>query len=239
MTDLSGQVACIAAPASARQALSMADTNWFQRVVKENRFVVSGPLVGRITSRWISVLAYPLRDEAGQVSGTIAVGVDLVAFHTEIHGTTLPPQTVLGIVDGKGIVVASSVEPQLWVGKDLGGTALVRAMTTQSREQAILRGPDGVERVYGLTPLPAPIGMCSPAFRRKWCSRACRSWRCVMALRSSPPRRWRLASHCTWPAGSPRPSTPSPKRRGRFPRPDRRPRGGKRRSRSGRGRGKL
>jgi len=49
----------------------MTDTEWFGRVMTENRFVASKPFRGRITGLLVSVLAYPLRDGAGAPIGVV------------------------------------------------------------------------------------------------------------------------------------------------------------------------
>jgi diguanylate cyclase (GGDEF)-like protein len=150
----SGNVICSAVPQPAGKPVSFARTEWFRRAMSENRLVLGKPFVGPITGKWVSVLAFPLHDAHGTISGLLALPIDLVSFTPIVRNATLPTGTIIGIMDSAGTVIARSLEPEKWVGKNIRGTPIVEAVLVRKIGQVESTGVDHVTRLYGFTTIP-------------------------------------------------------------------------------------
>ncbi len=151
VANLAGQVICSAAPQPGRQAVSVAETRWFQRVVQSDASVVGEPVISPITGQWVSMLAYPLHDDREQLAGVLGVGIDLVGYRFLPGDSSLPDGAVITLVDADGTIVARSHDPEQWVGRSARGAEIVDRVLAQAEGVAQARGADGVERVYGYT----------------------------------------------------------------------------------------
>lgn len=155
VVDLSGHVIQSALPQPANAFVSVAATQWFQTARRTGQFVVGEPFIGPITHKWISMLAYPIRDDAGRLLGMLALSIDLLQFRREIAGVDTPELVVTTIVDENGVVIArSSDDGSLWVGRRMKGRAIVDDILSRRSGQARTPGLDGVDRVYGFTTIP-------------------------------------------------------------------------------------
>ena len=121
-----GRAVCSAVPLPPQGAPDMTDTEWFGRVMTENRFVASKPFRGRITGLLVSVLAYPLRDGAGAPIGVVTQPIELAQLRPVHDLEQLPPATAVTIVDRNGMVIARQPEAG-WAGRNVSGDKLVAA----------------------------------------------------------------------------------------------------------------
>ena len=146
-----GRAVCSAAPLPPDGAPDMTDTEWFRRVMAENRFVASKPFRGRITGLLVSVLAYPLRDDAGAPIGVVTQPIELARLEPVRGIAELPPGTAVTIVDREGIVVARQPGADR-AGQDLSGDEVVRAALAERGSGVIRAGPGEV--VYAARAIP-------------------------------------------------------------------------------------
>ena len=121
-----GRAVCSAAPLPPGGAPDVSDTGWFRRVMAENGFVASKPFRGRITGLLVSVLAYPLHDDAGALVGVVTQPIELARLRPAHGMAQLPEGTAVTIVDREGMAIARQPETD-WAGRDLAGDAVVRA----------------------------------------------------------------------------------------------------------------
>ncbi len=145
--DAEGNSVCstIQAPSGAR--LNIGNPAWLQNLKANNNLSVSGPQTGIYSGRWIIVVAYPIRDDSGAVTGAAQVVLDLDAFQPVVRAA-LPAGGVVGLMDGKGVVIARSGPTPVAVGRDISGTDIGRSILTRKQASEILVGNDGVERYY-------------------------------------------------------------------------------------------
>lgn len=149
VADPSGRIVCSALPQPGGKPVSAADRQWFQTVMRTGQFTVGEVMVGRITGRWVSVLAYPIRDSGGRIIGAVGLPLDLHRFQTVLSHVPQPRGASMVIVDAAGTIVARSLEPERWVGRNARGTEIVDEVLSASAGQTRARGYDGVERFYG------------------------------------------------------------------------------------------
>ena len=151
VVDAGGGVVCSALPPPPGGFDPVVDREWFRRAVSERAFQAGSPQVGRISGRWVSVLASPVLDADGELLGVIGGAIDLIGFQTVLEQVSLPAGSVLTIDDLDGVVVARSLDPEGWVGRRLPPSGLSPDILEQPRGSTRVPGAEGVERVWGFT----------------------------------------------------------------------------------------
>ena len=151
--DLKGSGVCsvLTTPGGARPGIG--EPPWYRELKQRNDFVVSKPMPGLFTGRWVVLLAHPLRDAAGSVAGAVILVVDLASFQPVVSAT-LAEGSAVGIIDGAGNVIARVPRGADFVGKNLAGTTLVRQVLEQRKGSMVGTGVEGVERFTSFRPIP-------------------------------------------------------------------------------------
>ncbi len=152
VTRPNGDLWCSAVPPDG--PVNYADRAWFQEAVRTRRFVAGGYIMGRVTRRSMATFAYPLLDEAGQMQGVVATGLDLAWLNRYLAQTSLPEGAVLTVLDGQGTVLARTLEGEKWVGKTAPDVEIIQIVLAQRGPGTVeARGVDGVRRLYAFAPL--------------------------------------------------------------------------------------
>ncbi len=151
--NLAGELICSAVPQPDGGPTVVRDTDWFRRVVATQDFVVAPPFVGLVTHKRVSVLAYPVRDDAGRMIGSIELPVDLVHFRLVAGADKLPPTTIIGIIDSRGVMVARSQQAETYVGTDRSNAPIVPVVLARRSGTARAVSTEGIERIYGFVPI--------------------------------------------------------------------------------------
>ena len=113
--DHAGDPVCSAVPLPARPVTTKTALYDLQELIRTGKFTIGEPTIGFATGKWIAVLAQPLHDEQGKLSGAVALPIDLVNFHPLASDTSLPPGTNIRIVTGGGAIVGSARGPENFV----------------------------------------------------------------------------------------------------------------------------
>jgi diguanylate cyclase (GGDEF)-like protein len=151
--DLKGTAVCSAVPQPGGQPVSIAKSPWFPRTAIEDGLVVSAPFYGPITGRWVTVLTYPIRDDRGRKTGYLGLPIDLALYEPNLTHAPLEPDTVVGVVTSKGVMVWRNIDTEKWVGKDLSGSDHVRRVLLVKDGEVEARGADSINRFYSITPV--------------------------------------------------------------------------------------
>ena len=129
------------------------DTEWFKQVSKTRQFTV-GPIVsGSSTKGWTIVLAQPVLDPSGAMIGTVQTQINLLKFSLAPTASTLPDSTLVTIIDSRGNVLARSMSPEKFVGKNIRDVSMVRVVLSQASGVLRTEGADGVDRIFGFVPV--------------------------------------------------------------------------------------
>ncbi|HEX5689229.1 MAG TPA: PAS domain S-box protein, partial [Roseiflexaceae bacterium] len=144
--DRQPQEFCTATPN--RTPASFLEHYDWQAVQRENRFAVLEPFRDPANNAWMSVLAYPLRDKAGQPIGLIALPIDTARYQLSAATADLPPDSVATLVSSQGAIVARWPQPERWVGTTVRDA--VAQILAQPDGMLQRRGVDGVERIYSV-----------------------------------------------------------------------------------------
>jgi len=154
MVDKDGRLVCLAGEepgqpseglTAARPLLTMAGTY--------PKLLVGAPVKDRAPGSWVLPLAYPVRGGEGIAAGMVIAVAHLERFQSLVTTLDLPEKPALLIIQGGGLVIASSHEPDRYVGRSRHDDALTRTIAMQ--HSGVLRGVsvDGVERIYGFEPV--------------------------------------------------------------------------------------
>ncbi len=151
--NLAGDVLCSAVPQPGGKPASVAKTEWFQRAVAEDRFIVGQPFIGPITGKWVSVLAYPIHDAQEKLKGVLALPLDLAGYEPTISTAPLASDTVIGILTSDGTFVWGNRDFATWVGKNMRERAVMEELLAKRDGDAEGIGADAVHRFYAVAPV--------------------------------------------------------------------------------------
>ncbi len=151
VVDMDGIAVCSAVPQPNGKPVDVSKAPWFQKFLKRKDFVVSDPFFGPITGRWVTVLAYPIRDDGNKLVGMLGLPLDLSFYQPNLSAVSLTDNTTFGIVTSKGVHVWRNVDTEDFVGKNGKETPAVQQMLSVKNGEFTGKGIDGVERLYSVT----------------------------------------------------------------------------------------
>ncbi|TVP46870.1 MAG: PAS domain-containing protein [Gemmatimonadales bacterium] len=154
VADVEGFMACSALPEPPGGFEAVVDRAWFRGVLAEGVFQIGSPQIGRISARWVSVVAGPVFGPDGNLVGVVGGAVDLVGFQEVLVQQSLPRESVLTIDDLDGVVVARSLDPEAWVGRRLPSSGVDRDLLASAGGATRVAGAEGVERIWGFAAIP-------------------------------------------------------------------------------------
>lgn len=131
-------------------SVNVADRSYFKEALASNRLAVGVPVISRTSGKWIVVFARAIRDgEQGPVRGVVSMSILLEKFQESFTRSSLPRGTLISVLDRSGIVLARSIQPEQWIGKDLSGVPEVRAALEQGQGAGEIVTADGIRRLSG------------------------------------------------------------------------------------------
>jgi PAS domain S-box-containing protein len=116
--------------------------------VAARQFAIATPAIGHTSKKWIASLELPLLDASGGVSGVVGIALDLAKFSQFRYANSLPSAGVIAIVDENHEVIARSVQPEKWIGRQMPAFQLHHVFDSEQGVKRVLDG-DGVERICG------------------------------------------------------------------------------------------
>lgn len=148
-----GVMVCSAVTQPGGKLINISKTTWFQRVLKEKKFIVGKPLFGPITGKWVSVLAMPIFNAQHEITGSVQLPLNLKAYDPNIPAFLLPPSSHYGFFNEDGVLVWRNVDPDHVIGthpkKDIPERIITLKKGTLESTAA-----DGVTRFYSVLPIP-------------------------------------------------------------------------------------
>ncbi|MFN7087227.1 MAG: PAS domain S-box protein [Burkholderiales bacterium] len=153
IVNLAGQVICSGLPQPGDDQALITPTEHFQRLLREDSFVVGKPFVDAVTGKWVSALAHPVRDGQGRLTGIVGLVIDLERYALLLNAVDLPPDATVSIIDGDGAVISHSGDDQQWSGLRVRNSEIAGIALARKRGHAAAAGFDGTRRLYGFTPV--------------------------------------------------------------------------------------
>lgn len=150
--DAKGRLICSVRGMPPGQAQGPDPKYYFSEVLRTNQFTIGKPAKGFITGLWVSTLAYPVHNSAGQLTGVVAIAVDLTNYQPAISPEDIPPGGVVGIINGDGVVIARSDNAANLIGSVFQAES--SKIMLKMREGTI-RSTNalGIERFYAFAPV--------------------------------------------------------------------------------------
>ena len=141
--DMEGRVRC--RPDMLSPGQSLADRPYFKDAVATGHFVVGEYTVSRLSPYAGLPMAAPIRNEAGDVIGVLAAGLDLRWLEERLKGRDFTRGGALTIADRNGVIIAREPYPEQFIGTRIPEAflPLVRATAPGSREVLIKTVPGG------------------------------------------------------------------------------------------------
>ncbi|MCF8208901.1 MAG: EAL domain-containing protein [Rhodoferax sp.] len=149
--DTQGRSVCMVGHGS--QEMSRVDElPWFKEGLQRAGFHASDAVLAPHSGRWVSVLTYPLRQSAGQVSGLLALPLDLEKL-SQRELTAIAQTALLSVYDRNHHILMRSSEPHVWIGQAIPGD-FVRQKAGKSEGYIKTQGVDGIERLFAFASVP-------------------------------------------------------------------------------------
>jgi len=126
---------------------------WFALGLERGTFTASDAWLGRNTGRWVTVLTYPVRDEAGRRVGMLALPLDLDELRKRNLGD-LPEGRAASVIGADGRFLMRSIEHDKWVGKDVATREDSAAARRSVPGAGEMRGVDGIVRLRAAARIP-------------------------------------------------------------------------------------
>ena len=153
--NAAGDIACSALPIPAGMSPSAAEMPWFQRILKERRFIVGEPFLGPIAQQQVLVMGVPLPRHTPQdkpLQGALAITIAIPAFDPTLPRAYLPPDIRYGLIKEDGVLIWRN-ESMGEIGARLSSEATEHLVKTRDGVFEALSN-DGVLRRYAVKSMP-------------------------------------------------------------------------------------
>ena len=149
---LSGRIIASLDPAATLRQINVVDRRYFMDVIERPGFTVEAPIVSRNSGQYIAMFARPVVNAQGRMIAVITMASRLSALITELDPNhRLGPDTVVRVVDKNGTIVARSIDPELWIGKQLGQLDRIKEAFEQGSGAREDTGVDGQALYLGFS----------------------------------------------------------------------------------------
>jgi PAS domain S-box-containing protein len=157
--DLSGNTVASVIPLS--KAVNVADRSYFREAVRTGGFAVGDYQIGRITGAATLNFAYPVRDPQGRVESILYAALDLDWLNRQqaVGSGHVPDGATLSRIDRNGTVFAHYPAAPALRGSRLPVPAVLDALGGKAGKAVEAVGPDGIRRLYVVTPIARPGGV--------------------------------------------------------------------------------
>jgi PAS domain S-box-containing protein len=142
------------------------DRAYFKRAVQTGDFAVGEYVMGRGTGSAGLHFAYPLHDDAGNVTGVIAAALDLEWFADRLK-EKMPANAALNVADRNGTILVRFPNNETWRGRSVPEQF---RWIIQSPEPSVTEiiGLDGQKQILGYIPSPASESGLHVGVAREW-----------------------------------------------------------------------
>ena len=139
-------------PVADRAKLNVANWHFFREALKKSGWTADGPFSATDSREFNMMFTQAVTDDRGNVAGVVSASMKLSEFRSVLgRDTTLPADTVTTLLDAQGIVLARSLNPEIWIGETLIGTKAIAQALKQHEGSFTFQAEDGVARLAGFS----------------------------------------------------------------------------------------
>jgi len=154
IANLNGNVWATAIPT--KPPFIVADRRYFRNAISSGRLASGEYVISRATSKATFNLAYPMKDEHGNVTNVISVGFILDKYRYLLKQMNLPNGTSFVLCDHKGIVMSRAIDPEKFIGKPYPSDSFRQMLENKDDFTTIRTGIAGDRRIITLRKLFLP-----------------------------------------------------------------------------------
>lgn len=156
-TDADGDIYCSVAQQSPA-GTNITDRSYYMRAKQSGGMGVGEFQIGRVTRQPTLVVARSIIDQSGEFQGVVFAALDLRRLQQTVRVSALPPGSTVLVMDRNGVIIARDPHSDDFVGQSLATTTLGKEMLKGKEGTGQDIGVDGVERVFGFSPILGPDG---------------------------------------------------------------------------------
>ena len=128
---------------------------WFSAALQQDGFHAGNAFFAPKAKRWVTVLTMPVRDDAGQAQGLVALPLDLIMLNQQIM-KDVPEGLLVTVLDRQSQIILRSAELRSFLGRSVAEQlASVRDAVESNRVGVFeLQDQTGVNRVFAYRRMP-------------------------------------------------------------------------------------
>ncbi len=132
VVDTEGWILCGAKPPPGGERIRILDMELHQALMREGGFRLSQPLIGKISKTWGVTAVQAVSGNDGSIVGAVGMAIEL--RNLQPFGAFESKDIVAGIIARPGVVVARSVDPEQWIGKDVSDSRELQRCWRRTKE---------------------------------------------------------------------------------------------------------
>lgn len=150
VADSSGKIICSAIPFET--SVTIKDRLYFQKAITNKSFVEGEYQISQITKKAVLNYGYPiLRDD--KVTAVVFSSLDLSWVNQFVSSINSIEDTILLVLDGKGVILARSPDPEFSIGESFVKDNVIRDILAAGGGATEKVGIDGIKRLYAFQKL--------------------------------------------------------------------------------------
>jgi PAS domain S-box-containing protein len=135
---------------------SVSDRRYFKNALSTGQFSSGEYVIERATAKPAINFAYPLYDDRGETVGVISVGFSLDYFRHLLDHAEMQAGTNYLLLDHKGVVLNSAIDPEELVGKQYTEEPFKRMQEGPDEDSLVVGSFDGIKRFVTYRKLRLP-----------------------------------------------------------------------------------
>ncbi len=152
--DMRGNIICSVLPFSASEKPHVRSATSFEKTFNNPGLDISEPLEGPISGHSIVAMTYPIRNAQGEAIGRIGFPIDLKRLTSLIDFSGIPERGSVSLVSpDQKLLLRIPQEPGL-LGKSVRSVPEFALHELRTSGQFEAQGIDGINRIYGVEPIP-------------------------------------------------------------------------------------
>jgi signal transduction histidine kinase len=152
VSDKYGNVVCSGVKTSGK--INVSDRQFFKNAIETKKFSIGEYQIGSITKKAVLNFGYPITDAEGSITSVVFSSLDLSWINQYVANIeTESEDVVLLLLDGNGVVLARSPEPNKWVGESFIKDPLIETILSKGKGTTDIIGLDNIKRIYSFQKL--------------------------------------------------------------------------------------